>query len=154
MQIEGFFGKLKTANDTIEKIKGLGIKDVFLDMNDHYNEDRNVQTNLPGTETSVSLSGLVLGSGAYGISRDKAPLNAASPMVSGMGGFEEIADVNCKVIVNLKEEDASKVKQIIREMGGDLESPNFRKPKFENDEELAINNTLNETREFIDQEEI
>ncbi|MCR4435868.1 MAG: hypothetical protein QHH06_09200 [Clostridiales bacterium] len=153
MRIEGYFGKIKAARETVEKLKELGFKEAFIDMNDHYNENRNVQTNLPGTETSVSLSGLVLGSEAYGAVRDKAPLNAASPMVSGMGTFDEIADVNCKVVVDSGESDANKIKQIIREMGGDLESPNIRKPKIKNNAEITISNALHETQEFLDQEE-
>lgn len=152
MKIEGYFGKIKTANETVEKLKGLGFKEAFVDINDHYNEDRNVHTNVPGTATSVSLSGLVLESGAHGIERDRAPLNASSPMVSGYGRFEEVADVNCKVIVETKEGDEDKVKQIIRDMGGDLESPNFRKAKLENEEEIAIYNSLNENREFLERE--
>ena len=54
------------------------------------------------------------------------PLAAASPMVSGMGGFEEIADVNYKVIVNTEDNNAEKAKQIIKKMGGDLNDPNFK----------------------------
>lgn len=153
MRIEGFFTKIKVANDTVEKLKNSGYKEAFVDLNDHYNEDRNVQANLPGTETSVSLSGLVLKSGTYGITRDKAPLTASSPMVSGFGRFEEIADVNCKVIVKVGEADADKAKQIIREMGGDLGSPHFKKPKLENEEEVAIYNSLDENRKFIEREE-
>ncbi|HEX9059517.1 MAG TPA: hypothetical protein VF941_05000 [Clostridia bacterium] len=150
MKIEGYFGEIKTANQMVEKLKGMGYKDAFVDMNSHYNEETNVQTNLPGTETSVSLSGLILKSGSHGISRDKAPLEAASPMVSGFGRFEESADVNCKVIVDAEEKDAEKIKQAIKEMGGDLESPNFRKPKLESDQEIAINNALHEAKEFLD----
>jgi len=57
------------------------------------------------------------------------PLAAASPMVSGMGGFEEIADVNYKVIVNTEDNNAEKAKQIIKKMGGDLNDPNFKMPE-------------------------
>jgi hypothetical protein len=153
MRIEGYFSKIRTASETVQKLKESGFKEAFVDLNDHYNENRNVKTNLPGTETSVSLSGLVLGSNAYGIERDKAPLNAASPMVSGMGNFEEIADVNCRVIVESGEGDINLIKKILQEHGGDLESPNIRKPKFENNEEMRINNVINETREFIEQKD-
>lgn len=153
MRVEGYFSKLKTAKETVEKLKEAGFKEASMDLNDHYNENRNVQANLPGTETSVSLSGLILGSDAYGIERDKAPLNAANPMVSGMGTFEEIADVNCKVTVEAGEADINRIEQIIKSMGGDLDSPNFRKPKLENNEEIIINNTMNNTRDFIKRED-
>ncbi|MDP4183105.1 MAG: hypothetical protein Q8942_18705 [Bacillota bacterium] len=152
MKIEGFFAELKKANETVEKLKASGFKNAFIDMNEHYNDERNVQANLPGTETSVSLSGLVLESGTHGIDRDKAPLTAASPMVSGFGKFEEVADVNCKVIVEAGD-NADKAKQIIQEMGGSLESPNFRKPNIENREERAIFDTLNDNRRFLEQEQ-
>ncbi|HEY9061697.1 MAG TPA: hypothetical protein VIO64_14485 [Pseudobacteroides sp.] len=150
MKIEGYFSNIKTANETVAKLKEAGFNKVVVDMNEHYRDDRNVETNLPGTETSVSLSGLVLESGAYGEIRDKAPLVAASPMVSGIGKFEEVADANCKVIAESNEGQEDKAKQIIRDMGGELESPNLKKPHLENDEEIAIYNSLNETRKFLD----
>lgn len=152
MKIEAYFASTETANKAVEKLKASGFKDAFVDMNEHYNENRNVQTNLPGTESSVSLSGLVLESGAHGAQRDKAPLDAASPMVSGMGRFDEIADVNCKVIVETGEGDANKIRQILRDAGGDLESPNIRKPKIDNRDELFIKKSLHDTSEFIDRE--
>lgn len=85
---------------------------------------RIVQTNLPGTETSVSLSGLVLESDTHGVSRDKAPLSAASPMVSGMGNFEEVADFNCKLTVDTSNMEHEKAKQIISDSGGEFDNPN------------------------------
>lgn len=150
MQIEGYFGKIKTANETVEKLKALGFKEAFVDMNDHYNENRNVQTNLPGTEASISLSGLVLRSNDHGTSSDKAPLNAASPMVSGYGAFDETADINCKVVVESGEGDAARVKQVIRDMGGDLESPNIKRPKIINNEEAIMKGTIREAQDFLD----
>jgi hypothetical protein len=152
MKIEGYFSKIKTANDTVEKLKGLGVKNTFVDINDHHNENRSTQISLPGTETSVSLSDLVLNSGAPGISEDKAPLDASSPMVSGYGSFEEIADVNCKVIAEVEERDIDKVKQTIQSLGGDLESPNVKKPKIENEDEYSINNILSENQKFLERE--
>ncbi len=153
MKIEGYFDNSKAANKTVEKLKNLGFKEAFIDMNDHYSENRNVQTNLPGTETSGSLSGLVLESDAHGVVRDKGPLTAANPMVSGMGTFEEIADVNCRVVVESEEGNANKIKQIIREMGGNLENPNIKKPRIENSEEMALNSALRETRNFLERED-
>ncbi|MCX7921959.1 MAG: hypothetical protein N3B21_08110 [Clostridia bacterium] len=149
MKVEGFFRSIKAANEAVEKLKNTGVNKAFVDLNDHYNEERNIETNLPGTETSTSLSGLVLESDAHGIARGKSPLNAASPMVSGMGGFEEIADINCKVIVEAGEQEVNKVKQIIKEMGGELDSPNLKKPKLQNDEEIILYNALDEIREDL-----
>ncbi len=152
MKIEGFFSRVKDGNDAVKKLKVMGFK-AFVDINDHYVDDRNVQTNLPGTEESVSLSGLVLESDAVGAARDKSPLNAASPMVSGYGKFEEIADVNCKIVVEAGKKDSNKVKKAIQDAGGSLDSPNLNKPKFDNEMELSIYNTINENRKFIEKQE-
>lgn len=46
-----------------------------------------------------------------------------------MGGFEEILDINYKVIVNTDSENEEKAKQVITKMGGDLNDPNFKMPK-------------------------
>jgi len=50
-------------------------------------------------------------------------------MASGMGGFEEIADVNYKVVVSANEKDKEKVNSIIKNLGGELENPNFKLPE-------------------------
>jgi hypothetical protein len=103
MRIKGYFGKIKNAKSAVEKLKGIGIKEAFVDVNDHYAEHRNLHIRLSGTETSVSLTGLVLELTATKIDRDKSPLTASSPMVSGYGNFEEVADVNCKIVVEATE---------------------------------------------------
>ena len=88
-----------------------------------------MRTNLPGTATGPSLSGLVLESGEYAVDRSKAPLTAASPMVSGMGSFDEIADYNCKVVVEVDHDKEETVENIIKKMGGEINDPNVQKPK-------------------------
>lgn len=133
MKIEGFFSSIKRANETLNKLRNSGFDKAAVDINEHYNDHRNVQTNLAGTESGQSNSGLVLESTGRNGGNGMEPLQAASPMVSGYGRFEEIADVNCKVKVEVNEQDADKVRQIIKESGGDLDSPNFRKPKMETD---------------------
>ncbi len=154
MRIESYFGNMKEANGTVEKLKTMGYKSAFIDINEGRNEDRNLQTNLAGTETAISLSDLVLeGTNAKGTSMDKSPLKAASPMVSGMGTFDEIADVKCRLVVEAGENDKDKIEQIIREAGGMLDNPNIRKPRLRNDAEISINNTLLETREFLESQE-
>lgn len=149
MQIEGYFANLKAANDAIKKLKDAGYHKAYLDMNDHYIDDRNVETNLAGTEMSTSLSGLVLESDSHGIIRDKAPLAAASPMVSGMGGFEEVADVNCKVVVEAGTGGEEKAKQVLKDAGGDLSSPNFKKPILHDEIDNTTYNVIDEIRKKI-----
>lgn len=146
MKIEGYFGSMKLANEAVDKLKKAGFSNAVVDANEHYRDTRNVETNLVGTESGTSLSGLILESDAHGMGRGKSPLNAASPMVSGMAGFEEIADVNCRVIVEADKRRADMVKKIIKEKGGELESPNFKKPKIHDDRDLEMYNVLDQIR--------
>ena len=148
MKIESFFSDLKTANEAVARLKAAGFDRAYVDMNDHYINNRNVETNLPGTEMSVSLSGLVKESDAQGIGKNKAPLNAANPMVSGMAGFEEIADVACRVMVEAKGNE-ERAMGIIKETGGSLDNPNIQKPKLENDREISLYNALDEIRRKV-----
>lgn len=130
MKIESYFSGIKAANEAVEALKKVGINNAVADLNDHYTGNTNSGTNLPGTASSSnSLSSYVLSSDDPLGDPMLGPLAAASPMVSGMGGFEEIADVNYKVIVNTEDNNEEKAKQIIKKMGGDLNDPNFRMPK-------------------------
>lgn len=134
MKIEGFFDNIKRANDTIKQLKETGFKKAYLDLNDYYDKDRNTQINQVGNENSTSLADLVLGSGATIVrDRSKAPLMAASPMVSGMGRMNEVADIDCKVVVEAEENDMDDAKKIIKDMGGILDNPNVREPKITGD---------------------
>lgn len=129
MKIEAYFTGIKNANVAVERLKDAGFKNSIADINDHYVEfNTGLSPVLPGNENSPTLSSLVLNSGPYIEDPSKRPLNASSPMVSGMGGFEEITDVNYRVIVNLDEADKDRAKEIINEMGGDLKDPNLDLP--------------------------
>ncbi|HEX2945282.1 MAG TPA: hypothetical protein VHT96_04930 [Clostridia bacterium] len=149
MKIEGFFRDIKTANQAVDKLKGSGLNAV-VDINEHFGSGGNGVRNVPGTHTGISLSGVVFDSSIAGSATDTAPLLAASPMVSGMGGFEEIADINCRVIVDTDETEAYKAKRIIGEMGGTLDSPNVKRPELEEGAETKILENLNEARGFLD----
>lgn len=121
MRIEGYFESVKTANKAVEKLKQSGFTGASVDLNDTNNRSRNIQTDLSGTGQASSLSGLVLGeTTANRMSVNSSPLSAASPMVSGMGTFNEIAGIRCKVTVEAGEGESTGIEQIIREMGGDL----------------------------------
>jgi hypothetical protein len=128
MKVEGYFGSFKAANETLEALKGEGFNHAFVDINDHFNA-RNVETNNVGTNAAPSLSDLVLKSGNTAVEASVAPMVAASPMVSGMGGFEEITDVNCKVVVDVDEKDIQRIKDIMNKMGANLDNPNINIPK-------------------------
>ena len=130
MKIESYFSGIKAANEAVEALKKVGINDAVADLNDHYTGNDNPGTNLPTTSSSTnSLASYVLISDDPLGDPSLGPLAAASPMVSGMGGFEEIADINYKVIVNTDSENEEKAKQVITKMGGDLNDPNFKMPK-------------------------
>ncbi|MDK2918961.1 MAG: hypothetical protein PWQ37_1694 [Candidatus Petromonas sp.] len=147
MKIEGYFGNIKNANDTIKKLNESGFKNTFLDLNEHYTKNRNVRRNMAGTENSSSLSDLVLESGSNSfIDRTKAPLAAANPSVSGMGNMEEITDINCKVVVDVNDNNVDKAKQIIKEMGGDIGNPNLKEPEIVGNEEAIYEMQLDKLR--------
>ncbi|AQR94970.1 MULTISPECIES: hypothetical protein [Clostridium] len=130
MKLEGYFSGIKAANDAVETLKRAGITDAAADINEHYTGNNNPGTNLPTTASSTnSLANYVLTSDSPLGDPMLGPMAAASPMVSGYGKFEEIADVNYKVIVNADDQNAEKAKQIIVKMGGDLNDPNFKIPE-------------------------
>lgn len=128
MKIEAFFSGIKNANSAVEKLKSEGFNKSVVDLNDHYVEYNNRNDPPKAINEAETLSSLVLNSGGLSDDVSKRPLAAASPMVSGMGGFEEITDVNYRVIVNLDEKDADKAKDIIKSAGGDLNNPNLDLP--------------------------
>ena len=116
MKIEAFFSGIKASNEAVSKLKQSGFDKAFVDINDNYFHSE--------IENSTSNAGLVMESGTNDVDKRTAPLAAANPAVSGMGKIEEIADVNYKVIVETNEENSGKLKQIIKDMGGDFNSPN------------------------------
>lgn len=60
MKIEGYFSGIKAANQAVEALNKIGIKDAVADINDHYTND-NPGQNRPGTESSTnSLANLIL----------------------------------------------------------------------------------------------
>ena len=129
MKIRGYFGDIKKANETVEKLKSAGFNNSYVDANDHYIGNKNVQTNLAGTSDGESLADLVLNSGSNNLDKENSPLAAASPMVSGMGSFEEITDINYCVFVDVSNNDTSKAEEIITSMGGTTDNPNVSRYK-------------------------
>ena len=127
MIIEGYFSSMKIANEVLAKLKSEGFKGAFVDINEHNNNTYS-QRGLVGTEEISSLSGAVLGEVNTRGGGGNSPLAAASPMVSGMGGFEEIANINCKVVVDVNEGSIENTKNIISSMGGTTDDPNGRIP--------------------------
>ncbi len=129
MEIRGYFGDIKKANEAVEKLKDAGFENSYVDANDHYIGNRNVQTNLPGTSDGGSLADLVLNSGSNDVDVDTSPLAAASPIVSGMGSFEEITDINYCVFVDTNDKNSDEAKKIMENMGATLDDPNVSRYK-------------------------
>ncbi|OPJ63011.1 hypothetical protein [Clostridium oryzae] len=128
MKLQGYFENIKTANTTVEKLKGQGFKGAFVDINEHRN-NAYAQSGRVGSEEISTLSDAVLGGSSNGGEAVNSPLAAASPMASGMGGFEEIANINCKVVVDVNDKDVDNAKNIIKDMGGTMDDPNPKIPK-------------------------
>ncbi|WP_055665124.1 hypothetical protein [Desnuesiella massiliensis] len=136
MKIEGFFDSIKTANEVVAKLKNEGFSGAFVDINEHRNNAYS-QSGLVGSKEISSLSSAVLVNGIG--EGTNSPLAAASPMASGMGGFEEIANINCKVVVEGSDKNIENAKNIINSMGGTTEDPNGKIPKgIENISEDAL----------------
>lgn len=56
MKIESYFSGIKAANEAVEALKKVGIKDAVADLNDHYTGNDN-----PGTASSTnSLASYVM----------------------------------------------------------------------------------------------
>jgi len=147
MKIVGFFSNIKRANEAVNKLKKEGFKNANFDINDDFRKDRNVITNLPGTEYGESLSDLVLESGSSSfLDRSKAPLAAANPSVSGMGNMEEITDVNCKVVVEVNKENMKKAKEIISSLGGEFNNPNIKEPEITGNEDKIFDISMDKLR--------
>lgn len=130
MKIEGVFDNLKKANQAVERLKTEGFKNAVVDINDHFvGDDLDMKTNMPGTETTPSLSGLILGAGDTTTDKTESPIAAVNPMVSGMAGFEEIADYNCKVVVDVNSDNIEQAKKIIADEEGLIEVEPDKIPK-------------------------
>lgn len=126
MFIKGYFPTIKNANNAIKELKDKGHTDAVLDINDHQIDKMSIQTNNPGTENGGSYSALTLGSGEEVIDDvSKTPLMAASPMASGMSGFEEISGFRCSIEMDISDNEYEAVKEIIRKNDGTLKDPNL-----------------------------
>lgn len=129
MKVEGFFSSIKNANKAVEELKNKGFQSARVDINEHYISKSNQTPSITSTQNNVNLSSLILNNEGFASENICSPLKAASPMVSGMGGFEEISDINYKVIVVTEVAENEKVKSIIKGLGGNLENYNSDIPK-------------------------
>lgn len=124
MKLEVFFKGIKNANEAVNKLASEGIN-AYADINDHYQINTDVRKKEYSFLPTSSNSDLVINSGTTSGNEERSPMLAASPMVSGMGGFEEIADINYKVIIDAGPDSRRKAEEIIESLGGSLENPNL-----------------------------
>lgn len=149
MKIEAYFNNLKAANHAVFRLKNAGFQNAYVDINESVNPAPDPQINQAGTEGAASLSGLVLESDESATNQGKAPLLAASPMVSGVGNLDEVADIRCKVVVETDQGDGNAAKQILKDTGGELDIPSFREPQIIDHEDIALNRALDQIRKNI-----
>jgi hypothetical protein len=124
VKIEGYFRSIKDAKKAEDALKNANCKNVYIDMNEHNPNNMDPRANAPGTENGASLSALTLGSGEEVIEDfGKTPLMASSPMASGMAGFEEIANTDCRITAEVEKSSIQGVRKIIEENNGTLENP-------------------------------
>lgn len=148
MKIRSYFGDLKSANETVLKLKNAGYNNAYVDANDHYIENRNVQINPAGSSSGESLANLVLNSGQDNLDKEISPLAAASPMVSGMAGFEEITDINYSVFVEIEGMDSRQAKDIIEAGGGTLDDPNVSRNKAIARADVVIEKAIDQIKDI------
>lgn len=129
MKVEGFFSGIKNANKAVQELKNNGFHKAKVDINEHYISKTRQSPSITNTQNSVNLSGLILNNEGFASEDITSPLKAASPMASGMGGFEEVSDINYKVTVETKASDIEKAKGIIKGFGGNLRNYNLELPK-------------------------
>lgn len=124
MKIQGFFSGIKNANKAVEVLKKKGFKNSVVDLNSHYVSNMHHSPRVAGNKNGVNLSTIVLDTENYSADETTSAIKAANPMVSGMGSFQELADINYRVIVDAADEDIEQVKYIIKNLGGDLKNYN------------------------------
>ncbi|MEY8416143.1 hypothetical protein AAK964_07565 [Tissierella praeacuta] len=142
MAEKAYFGEISAANNAIKELEKAGFSGAFVDINDHYIGNRNVKTNNPGTSTAPNLSQLILNSGSDGLDNGNSPLAAANLMVSGMSSFEEIANINYVVSVNISGKDSQKARDILKDNGGYLGNPNISGEKAISNAEFDLTKAI------------
>ena len=120
MKIEARFKKYPDAFNILTKLKAKGLEDAHIPA-DSFSLNQNGNIDVPGSHNATSLSNLVLNSGDD-TDQTPSPLGAADPMVSGMGGFEEITEDTYSVVVNADEGNFDQIRHLIVNAGGRIEN--------------------------------
>ncbi len=116
MKINGYFYSLESANKASAYLKSMGYKS-YIDIIDKYADTYNDKQNIAGTKTGPTLASLVLKSG-YTFDIRKSPLLMSDPMISGMGYYDETADANIQLNVEVNDDKINDVVKVISSFGG------------------------------------
>ncbi len=117
--ILSYFKSMDDAKTAKEVLLQKGFDTVQIDTIDLIPDVDNAQLNSPISGSSTSQAGLSLYQGENILSPDAKILQAASPMVSGYGNFEEVADTNVILTVVTESERVREAVNIIEKHGGD-----------------------------------
>ncbi|MEY8000037.1 hypothetical protein AB8U03_07465 [Clostridium sp. Mt-5] len=118
MRIEIYYNGIKNANNAMEKLKNAGFNNTAVDLNDNYIDLYNSNS---GLGSGINFSNIINSEGSIRNSSQKV-LDSGSPMLGGFGNLREIEDTNYKVIINSDSFDSQKLKEIIRETGGQIKN--------------------------------
>lgn len=113
MKIEGNFMTLERANQTMGKLKNAGFTNCYIEIDDN---NRNIKRNLADSDSSYSLSNLVIDPSDM----RKSPLTSISPIINVTAGFSEFNDDNYRIVVETDQSLAQNAKDIIMSLGGKL----------------------------------
>jgi len=116
MKIKALFSGIKAANEAVSKLKQSGFDKAFVDINNNYFYEE--------LANSTSISGFATESVTNDMHKRADPLASVNLEGNGMDKIEEITDLHYKVIVETSEENKDKLIEIIKDMGGDFNSPN------------------------------
>ncbi|MDF2522672.1 MAG: hypothetical protein K0R31_313 [Clostridiales bacterium] len=120
-KIEVCFKKMLDARKAVLALKEMGYKDAHLDALDNVFSEYSEEINVAGTDTGPSLSALVLNSGGRLDDVGRASLIAASPMVSGMGSFEQISEnLKVRLIVKVEDDKMDEIRNTLKEYGASV----------------------------------
>ena len=121
MKIEAFFSGIKAADEAVSKLKQSGFNKAFVDINNPYfNEE---------LANATSISSLATESITNDVYRRNQLRDTSNPEFSNIDKVGEKHTMHYKVIVETNKENKDKLKQIIKDMGGNFNTPNVNHNK-------------------------
>ncbi|MCI1944183.1 hypothetical protein [Clostridium luticellarii] len=118
MRIEVYYNGIKNANNAVEKLKSAGFSSATVDLNDDYIDLNNSSS---GLGAGMNFSNVINSEGFTRNSSQKVVVSG-SPMSGGFGNSKEIEDTGYKVIINSDLLDSQRLKEVIRETGGQIKN--------------------------------